>query len=479
MPRQPNGRPSIYLGKDGFYHAYVTVGTNPDGTPRRKHVKRRKAGDVAEAVDKLLEQRRKTGATTIGKAETLTEWLRYWLDNIVKDDRTWATWRAYTPIVERHIIPAIGHRRLTGTRNVLEPDDVERVYRQMRSKGRQPSYVLQAHRVLRRALKLAVRRGRADRNVCDLIDAPQLRRTKIKGYALLEAQAILRTAAADPMAARWLLGLLVGPRQGECLGLQWPKVFLDAVQPYISIEVQLQRRVWEHGCDDPAECAKPHCRTTKCPPKYVHGCDTPGACKKLAHFCPQRQVVAGCSQHRGKTGCPPLCQPGCTRHAKVCPQRHGGGLVQAPVKSQAGERLVNLPPVVVALLERLREEAIRRAGPGLWDGTGFVFADERGNPIDPRRDHEAWEDLLRRAGVEDGRLHAARHTAASMLIASGTDISVVQELLGHADIRVTRGYVDVASDLKQQAVDRVAEALLDGDLRLLLQPSGATHAAKR
>lgn len=473
MPRQPNRRPTIYLGADGLYHCYVTVGAG-----KRKHIKRRTATEVADAVDALAERLRRGDGASTGKIETVADWMRHWLDTIVKGDRAWRTWKAYTPIVELHIIPAIGARRLDGNRNVLEPEHIERLYQEMRHKGLSPSYILQTHRVLSRALKIAHRRGKAARNVCGLIDAPQFRRRRMQGYALADAQAILRTAAADPQAARWLLGLLLGPRQGEVLGLRWSRVHLDVEQPHIVIARQLQRRTWEHGCGDPVKCARTRCRTGPCPPQYGHGCDDPDGCKKLAYRCPARRVVAGCGRHRGRDGCPPPCRLDCTGHAKACPDRHGGGLFEVDVKSECGERSVPLPPPLVGLLQRLREDAIRRT-PGLWPGDGFVFSDATGRPTDPRRDHDAWEQLLQRAGVPDGRLHAARHTAASMLVASGADISVVQEILGHSDIRVTRGYVDVAKDLKQQAAVRVAEALLDGDLRALLQPSSATQTAPK
>jgi integrase len=61
-----------------------------------------------------------------------------------------------------------------------------------------------------------------------------------------------------------------------------------------------------------------------------------------------------------------------------------------------------------------------------------------------------------------------------LAVATGTDIAVVQELLGHTDIRTTRRYVDIANDIKKQAVEKVAAALFDGALASLLQPAKAT-----
>ena len=386
--------------------------------------------------------------------------------------------------MQLHIAPHIGGRKLDGNRNRLEPEHVEAMYAAL-GKGAPgtpklaPSYVRQVHRVLSRALKVAVRRGRAVRNVCDLIDTPGARANRIKAFTLAEAQAVLGAAAASPLAARWLISLLLGPRQGEVLGLRWSHVNLDpdgTEAAYLLIESQLQRRTWEHGCSDPASCAAPHHKTKPCPQRWEHGCGNPGECtKSRTDRCPTRRRLPGCATHRSRNGCPPLCDPACRGHARACPQRTGGGLVDAEVKSEKGVRKLALGALITELLRTHRaEEQRRHAERGLeWTPDRYVFTSSICKPLDPRRDHEMWEELLGAAGVADARLHVARHTAGTMLVATGTGIREVQEILGHADIRVTELYVDVAQEAKREAVDRVAAALLDGSLAALLQPNGA------
>ena len=97
----------------------------------------------------------------------------------------------------------------------------------------------------------------------------------------------------------------------------------------------------------------------------------------------------------------------------------------------------------------------------------------------PSRDHAAWKTLLAQAGVADARLHAARHTAGTMMVATGTDIATVQEVFGHASVATTRIYVEVAKKLKRDAVDKVAAALVDGSIMALLQPERATAPQDR
>lgn len=65
--------------------------------------------------------------------------------------------------------------------------------------------------------------------------------------------------------------------------------------------------------------------------------------------------------------------------------------------------------------------------------------------MSPRTLNDWWRTSLETAGVEHRRLHAARHTAASQLIAKGATPAVVAEWLGHADggVLVLRTYSHV------------------------------------
>ena len=52
-----------------------------------------------------------------------------------------------------------------------------------------------------------------------------------------------------------------------------------------------------------------------------------------------------------------------------------------------------------------------------------------------------------------------RHSAATIGQDQGTALAVVQELLGHSDIRVTRGYTHVSSALAADGAERIGRAL--------------------
>lgn len=485
MGRQPNRRPTIFQGGDGLWHCYVTLGTKPNGKLDRRHRQARTATEVAQKVDELLAQTQRGGGIP-QKIVTVEQWLTHWVETVVRPQKAHKTYTGYRALITNHIVPNIGAWRLDGHTRRLEPEHLDTMYARLRdlrgADGKRvlaDSTILKLHRVLRKALKDATRRGRASRNVADLVDPPTARKRKIAAHTLAETQAIVTAAMDDPMAARWLLGLLLGPRQGEVLGLRWPLVHLDVPDsetPYIELETQLQRRPWRHGCADPVACATEHCRST-CWRLWAHGCSDPARCKGRAHFCPEKRLLRGCGRH--KRACPPPCRPDCTGHARLCPQRRDGGLVEVDLKSEGSARVLPLPPVLVQLLRLLQTEQqrLRRLLGQRWDPDGLVFTTDHGRPIDAGADHAAWEALLRRAGVADSRLHALRHTAGTMLVASGTDISVVQELLGHTQVTTTKIYVDVATKVKAEAVDRAVAALMKGDLAALLQRGSATEPA--
>jgi integrase len=80
----------------------------------------------------------------------------------------------------------------------------------------------------------------------------------------------------------------------------------------------------------------------------------------------------------------------------------------------------------------------------------FVFCDGKG-----RRFHEvkrSFTSACRRAGIEAFRFHDLRHTFASQLVMNGIGLKAVQELLGHADIKMTMRYSHLSQTHLQDAV---------------------------
>jgi site-specific recombinase XerD len=66
----------------------------------------------------------------------------------------------------------------------------------------------------------------------------------------------------------------------------------------------------------------------------------------------------------------------------------------------------------------------------------YIFYDPKtGYPY--KEVKHSFSSACKRAGITDFRFHDLRHTFASHLIMKGASLKEVQELLGHADIKMT------------------------------------------
>ena len=237
MSRSASGESSIHQDGAGRWHGYVSMGLKREGQRDRRHVSAAKRADVVRKV-RALEQQRDSGVVSAaGRSPTLTEWLTYWLDTIALRKVRASTLQGYRGRVKQRMIPAIGHHRL----DRLQPEHLEAWYLELAEEGLAPATILQLHRILSRALKVAMQRGKIARNVCSLVDAPSLRRAEVVPFSTAEARALLVAARGLRNEARWSVALALGLRQGEALALRWEDIDLDSGT--LTVKRSLQRLV--------------------------------------------------------------------------------------------------------------------------------------------------------------------------------------------------------------------------------------------
>jgi site-specific recombinase XerD len=109
-----------------------------------------------------------------------------------------------------------------------------------------------------------------------------------------------------------------------------------------------------------------------------------------------------------------------------------------------GRRIRRLPlsDELVEATKRWQEERTSRFGPSGADDPMFVTND--GDRFNYGR-LRYWLRLLNReAGLRDRSLHALRHTAGVQLAADAVPMNVIQSLLGHATIKTTGIYTELA-----------------------------------
>ena len=115
----------------------------------------------------------------------------------------------------------------------------------------------------------------------------------------------------------------------------------------------------------------------------------------------------------------------------------GYEVVESLPKTAAGNRVVFLHPQTTATLRehrRAQNEERLAAGPA-WSDFEFVFTDEIGGSLHPDRVTKLFVQHAREASLPKIRLHDLRHTVATLALTAGVHTKVVQELLGHANVR--------------------------------------------
>jgi integrase len=397
--RKANGESSIYFGADGRWHGRVTVGVKDDGSEDRRHVTG-KTESIVKAKVKQIEKDRDNGTLRkAGESWTVAKWLTHWLENIATPPNVREnTASGYRVAVRVHLIPGIGAHRL----EKLTPEHVEKLTRKMQENGSKPATAHQVHRTLRTALNEAMRRGHLGRNPASLAKAPRLEEEEVEPYSVEEAQRLLIAAAELPRnGARWAVALALGLRQGEALGLKWSDV--DLTTGTLFVRRSRLRPRWQHGCTEP--CGR-----------------------KMGGHCPDRRSL------RAET---------------------------AETKSRAGRRRIGLPEQLVSLLQKHQrdQEADRKKAGQLWIEGDWVFAGPTGSPLNPRTDWTEWKRLLGSAGLRDGRLHDARHTAATVLLILEVAERAVMGIMGWSNSAMAKRYQHITEQVRRDVAARVGGLL--------------------
>lgn len=76
-----------------------------------------------------------------------------------------------------------------------------------------------------------------------------------------------------------------------------------------------------------------------------------------------------------------------------------------------------------------------------------LFVGARGGPLNPAIAQKSMRHLRRLMGLPDTATpHALRHSFATHLLADGSDLRVIQDLLGHVSLSTTQRYADVETE---------------------------------
>lgn len=208
--------------------------------------------NLAELI-RLRDQHAPVGGHTLTLGAFLTGWL---LD--VRPKLAPATWRKHESIVRVHVVPALGHVRLSG----LSVGDARRLVSQA---GRDPQTARHIRSTLRRALADALREGLVTRNVAALAEPPRMSKPERTVLTADQVRALIEGTREDRLHALWALAATTGMREAEMLALTWDAIDLDGSQLFVEATLHRIDGQWKRR-DPKTEKSR---RTVPLPPLTV------------------------------------------------------------------------------------------------------------------------------------------------------------------------------------------------------------------
>jgi integrase len=224
--RRARGEGTIRKRADGRYEARATVGYDSHGRQLRKSVYAR---TEAEVIDKLTKLRLRPlagiEADRLTVAEYLDDWLRYRSAPPEGEPLKPSTVHSYRVIIDRHVVPAIGAKRLAA----LRPLHVQRFLGELAEGGLSRATVRNVRMVLSSAFRTAVD--------WELIpSSPVMRPPRQRGgkrkppatWSAADLVTFLEAASSHRLYALFYLAAVTGARRGELIALRLDDLDLEA-----------------------------------------------------------------------------------------------------------------------------------------------------------------------------------------------------------------------------------------------------------
>lgn len=209
-----HGTGSVFQRKDRKGKQWVAQIILEDGKTRQRYFNTQ--GEAATALNEMLYEQRQ-GTLITAKDQTVKQHLERWIE-IHKTRIRWSTYLNYRRVIDKHLLPTLGHLTL----QKVSARDLDALYARKLEEGLSPIRIRSIHMVMRMALKQAVRWRLISRNVSDDVTPP--RDTQLHERQTLtpvQARKLLAAAKGHRLEAMLTLALASGMRRGELLALRW------------------------------------------------------------------------------------------------------------------------------------------------------------------------------------------------------------------------------------------------------------------
>lgn len=149
-----------------------------------------------------------------------------------------------------------------------------------------------------------------------------------------------------------------------------------------------------------------------------------------------------------------------------------GQFIDSP-KSDAGERIIDLPPGMITLLKNTKEfqDISALLLDDGWHGVDRIVCKWDGSPYHHSTPSKQWRKFADKNGYPGLRFHELRHTHASLLLAGSQDAVSVASRMGHSDASTTLRQYAHAYRIK----DKISVQLMQQLIEHAQDPDATAH----
>ena len=145
---------------------------------------------------------------------------------------------------------------------------------------------------------------------------------------------------------------------------------------------------------------------------------------------------------------------------------NGSGFYLWEPKTASGKRKILLASFALdALKEHRKWQREARVEAATWLHPEMVFTGDTGNYVQFKTLQTRFKKLLAVAGLPEMHFHGLRHSAATLLLSMRYPANIVQQMLGHSDVRTTLGIYGHVTPEQQEAAVNSLDALFSQSKR--------------
>lgn len=210
---------SVYK-RNKSYTVSVTVGYDKNGNRIRKTKGGFKTKREAEKYLHELYLKYNNSELYVNENMLLRDFLKYWLNNYVKQNLAENTIAGYKINVYKHIVPKIGNMQV----GKIRPIHIQELYTSLLDEGLSPTSVRYIHRNLHSAFHYAAKMQIFNNTAIDNVTPPKGNTFKPNILTRDECRKLLSCVRNTEIFLPVLLALSLGLRRGEVLGLCWKDI---------------------------------------------------------------------------------------------------------------------------------------------------------------------------------------------------------------------------------------------------------------